>query len=190
MFGSQSRPGLASPVFFCRNPAPVLNLTIILRLALPVLLAWGSLSGVHAHEPPVTKQSAHAQSAELPRVPLEIADRRITAEVAADDSSRARGLMFRERLPADHGMLFVFPEASQQCFWMKNTPLPLSLAFIDDQGRIISLADMEPHSLQPHCAIAPALYALEMEQGWFARHGAGPGTPVHGLPRVQRRAAK
>lgn len=121
---------------------------------------------------------------------LQVGDRRITVEVAADDASRSRGLMFRERLAPNHGMLFVFPEATPHCFWMKNTPLPLSIAFIDTQGSIVSLADMQPYSLDSHCSIAPALYALEMEQGWFARHGARPGTMVKGLPRLLRQPAR
>ena len=80
-------------------------------------------------------------------------------------------------------MLFVFPTAEQRCFWMKNTPLPLTIAYIDSTGTIVSLADMQPYSLEPHCSIAPAKFALEMEQGWFGRHGLGPGTRISEAPR-------
>ena len=107
-----------------------------------------------------------------------VGSKRIVVEIASDPPSQSRGLMFRERLEKDHGMLFVFPTAEQRCFWMKNTPLPLTIAYIDKSGTIVSLADMQPYSLEPHCSIAPAQYALEMEQGWFARHGLGPGTRI------------
>ena len=90
--------------------------------------------------------------------------------------------MHRTALQPDHGMLFVFSRPESQCFWMKNTPLPLTIAFIDIHGTITSTADMQANSLQPHCSITPVQYALEMEQGWFARHGAGVGTRLEGLP--------
>ena len=169
MFGIHSCSGRRRPDFFC--------LAFLFGWAIGAafpLYAQGSFLPGQPH--------AQRQAMELPHITLRVGERGIVAEVAANDASRARGLMFRERLAPDHGMLFVFPEAIQLCFWMKNTPLPLTVAFIDTQGVIVSLADMRPLSLQPHCAIAPALYALEMEQGWFARHGAGPGTRVHGLP--------
>jgi len=121
-------------------------------------------------------------AAELQAIPLTVGPQSITAEVAADDASRSKGLMFRQSLPDNHGMLFVFARAEQYCFWMKNTPLPLSIAFIGDDGRIINLADMQPLSLDTHCALAPARYALEMEQGWFKNHHIAPGTAVQGLP--------
>ncbi len=122
------------------------------------------------------------QASELPRASLLVDTRPVTAEVAADNASRSHGLMFRQALAPDHGMLFVFPEAGPVCFWMKNTPLPLSIAFIDAEGRVINLADMQPQSLEPHCAHAPAQYALEMEQGWFRQHNVAPGSQVQGLP--------
>lgn len=138
----------------------------------------------------VIERPAQAGAAQptLPRIPLEVGGRRVIAEVAADDETRSRGLMFRQRLAPDHGMLFVFPEAMQACFWMKNTPLPLSIAFIDSRGTIINLSDMQPQSLDSHCPLAPALYALEMEQGWFARNGVRPGAQIRGLPRVVKRS--
>ena len=118
------------------------------------------------------------EASELPLKALMVGPRRIVVEIAADPASQSRGLMFRKALPPDHGMLFVFPDSEQRCFWMKNTPLPLTIAYIDSAGKIMSLADMQPYSLEPHCSIGPARYALEMEQGWFARHGLGPGTQV------------
>ena len=122
------------------------------------------------------------QASELPRVPLQVGDLPVIAEVAADNASRSQGLMFRQALSPNQGMLFVFPEAGNVCFWMKNTLLPLSIAFIDAKGRIINLADMQPLSLDPHCAAAPTRYALEMEQGWFKQNGVEPGVQVQGLP--------
>lgn len=118
---------------------------------------------------------------QLPTIKLRLGDSTLTAEVAADDQSRSHGLMFREKLPDNHGMLFVFAEPGQYCFWMKNTPLPLTIAFIDRTGRIINMADMAPLSLDTHCAMGPALYALEMEQGWFRRNGIKPGNQLQGL---------
>lgn len=177
MFGFNLLSGLVGPDFFCRRALSASALAASL-VAVP-----GSLAAESALPPSALTPQSSSPS-QLPRIRLQAGDHRITAEVAADDASRSRGLMFRERLAPDHGMLFVFPEAAQFCFWMKNTPLPLSIAFIGTQGSIVSLADMQPRSLDAHCAIAPALYALEMEQGWFARHGVRPGTTIHGLPRL------
>jgi uncharacterized membrane protein (UPF0127 family) len=125
---------------------------------------------------------ALAQAMLLPTTQLIINDHAVQAEIAATDASRAYGLMNRTSLPENHGMLFVYDEPSSVCFWMKNTPLPLSIAFIDATGRIVTLADMPPFSLDSHCPAEPALYALEMEQGWFARRQIGVGEVVKGLP--------
>ncbi|MDO5680952.1 MAG: DUF192 domain-containing protein [Pelistega sp.] len=91
----------------------------------------------------------------------------LDAEVVATDESRARGLMFRFDLPENYGMLFVFPDSQQRCFWMKNTYIPLSIAYIDEFGKIVSLHDMQAHDLSSVCSSAPAMYALEVKQGWF-----------------------
>ena len=112
----------------------------------------------------------------------------IHAEVAADFSTRAKGLMHRKGLAPNTGMLFVFDAPSQQCMWMKNTYIPLSVAFLDEQGTIINIADMQPHSEQTHCSARPALYALEMAQGWFAERNIKPGIKLGGLePAAPRR---
>ncbi len=123
---------------------------------------------------------AAAQS--LPVVELKAGMHLIRAEVAADFSSRARGLMHRKALPPNGGMLFVFDDAALHCMWMKNTYVPLSVAFIDDKGEITNIADMEPHSERSHCATRPALYALEMERGWFAQRGIKAGARLGGVP--------
>jgi uncharacterized membrane protein (UPF0127 family) len=105
----------------------------------------------------------------------------ITAEVADTPALRTRGLMGRQSLPPNHGMLFVFEQPQQQCFWMRNTPLPLTIAFLDDEGRISSMADMQPFSEATHCSQVPVRYALEMEQGWFAKRGIQPGEIIRGI---------
>jgi uncharacterized membrane protein (UPF0127 family) len=91
-------------------------------------------------------------------------------------------MMFRQSVAPNHGMLFVFEDKSQQCFWMRNTPLPLSIAFIDDDGTILQIADMAPKSDALHCSERPVRYALEMEQGWYAKKGALVGSRLRGLP--------
>jgi len=118
----------------------------------------------------------------LPTAELSVGGTPVHAEVAATPASRNLGLMFRQSLPVDHGMLFVFEADVQQCFWMKNTPLPLSIAFIDAGGRIVNIRDMQPLSEASHCPIAPIRYALEMQQGWFGMNGVQAGQAVRGLP--------
>jgi uncharacterized protein len=120
--------------------------------------------------------------AQLPTVELNAGMYLIRAEVAGDFASRARGLMHREALAANAGMLFVFEAAGPQCMWMKNTRIPLSVAFLDAKGEIINIADMTPHSEEAHCAARPALYALEMTRGWFAARGIKPGMRLGGIP--------
>jgi len=105
----------------------------------------------------------------------------ITAEVADTPALRTRGLMGRQSLAPNHGMLFIFEQPQQQCFWMRNTPLPLSIAFLDDEGRISSMADMQPLSEATHCSHVPVRYALEMEQGWFRKRGIQPGEIIRGI---------
>ena len=118
----------------------------------------------------------------LPTVKLTAGIHVITAEAATTDQTRRVGLMHRERLAPNHGMLFVFEDKSQQCFWMRNTPLPLTIAFIEDDGTIVQLADMAPRTEVSHCSQKAVRFALEMEQGWFAKRGIAPGARVSGLP--------
>jgi len=106
----------------------------------------------------------------------------ITAEVATTPQSRMIGLMMRERLAPNHGMLFVFEDKSQHCFWMRNTLIPLSIAFIEDDGTILSIADMFPKSEASTCPPRAVRYALEMDQGWFAKRGVIAGNKITGLP--------
>ncbi len=104
----------------------------------------------------------------------------IRAEVARTPEQRAIGLMHRQSLGSNDGMLFVFEQPGVQCFWMKNTLIPLSIAFLADDGSIVNIADMQPQSLDSHCSDKPVRMALEMNQGWFARKGIKPGTRLRG----------
>jgi uncharacterized membrane protein (UPF0127 family) len=106
----------------------------------------------------------------------------ITAEMATTPNSRTVGMMFRQTVAPNHGMLFVFEYKGQQCFWMRNTPLPLSIAFIDDDGTILQITDMAPKSDALHCSEHAVRYALEMEQGWYGKKGALVGSRLRGLP--------
>ncbi len=119
--------------------------------------------------------------AQLPIVQLTAGMHLVKAELAADFTTRMQGLMNRKSLAPNSGMLFVFDEPGIHCMWMKNTPLPLSVAFADAAGTIVSISDMEPHSEQSHCAARPAVYALERERGWFAKRGIKPGLRLGGL---------
>jgi uncharacterized membrane protein (UPF0127 family) len=117
------------------------------------------------------------------RLPLVVDGQTVRVEVAATPQARERGLMGRTHLAADSGMLFVFETRGRHCFWMRNTLLPLSIAFIGDDGRVAGLADMQPRTETLHCAPAEVRYALEVPQGSFLRQRLAPGAQVQGLPR-------
>lgn len=142
------------------------------RVLLALLLAWSS---------------GHAQQPSLPAVQLGAGMHLIRAEVADRDETRSLGLMHRTSLPPNGGMLFVFDTSGVHCMWMKNTLLPLSVAFLDDDGAIVNIADMQPLSETTHCAARPARYALEMTQGWFAERGIRAGTRLRGLEQLKPR---
>ena len=108
---------------------------------------------------------------------------RTEAEVAADQANRMQGLMHRNSMPANHGMLFVFTTADRHCMWMRNTLLPLSVAFLDEQGRILNIENMKPKTETSHCAAAPARFALEMNLDWFSRKGIKPGQRIGGVEK-------
>lgn len=120
----------------------------------------------------------------MPVVELSAGFHRIEAEVAGDDAQRQRGLMNRRSMAPQQGMLFVFPQRNTHCMWMRNTYLPLSVAFVDEEGVIINIEDMQPQTEDNHCARAPARYALEMNRGWFAQRGIKSGSKLRGLDRV------
>lgn len=130
--------------------------------------------------------AAATLAAELPTVELRITGYRLVAEVAATEAARTTGLMNRFSLQPDHGMLFVFKEAQPQAFWMRNTYVPLSIAFIGADGRILNIEDMTPLTENAHPSRGRALYALEMKKGWFAQRAIKAGDSVDGLDRAPK----
>ena len=129
--------------------------------------------------------SSYAQNApqmDLQRVKLSAGMHLIDTQVAVTPEQRSIGLMFRKDMPTSEGMLFVFEQAAPQCFWMKNTVLPLSAAFVADDGTIINLADMKPQTTDSHWSAQPVRYVLEMNQGWFAKKGIKAGFKLGGKP--------
>lgn len=116
----------------------------------------------------------------LPVVQLSAGMHGIRAQVASTPDQRATGLMFRREMPPHEGMLFVFEQPSVQCFWMKNTLLPLSIAFLADDGTVVNVREMQPQALDSQCSDKPVRYALEMNQGWFAKRGIKPGFKLTG----------
>jgi uncharacterized membrane protein (UPF0127 family) len=129
--------------------------------------------------------SAHAQNQQFGNTQLSAGMHLIKAEVAANQMQREQGLMFREKMAPNSGMVFVFDAPSTQCMWMKNTLLPLSVAFIDAEGRIVNVEDMQPQTLDSHCSKKPVLYALEMNLGWFKQKNIKPGMPIGNLPPLR-----
>jgi uncharacterized protein len=161
-----------------------LKLRRLLRLlhlyGLPGMLMFVSLlslfNGVQAQTSAPT--AAGQAQAKLPTLEILAGIHKISAEVAADNASRSQGLMFRDKLGANAGMLFVFERPSAQCFWMRNTQIPLSIAFIDDDGKVVNIADMKPFDESSHCSAKPVRFALEMDQGWFAKRGIKAGSAL------------
>jgi uncharacterized protein len=117
---------------------------------------------------------------DLQRTKLAIGMHQIDAQLALTPQQRQIGLMWRKSMPQHEGMLFVFEQPSQQCFWMKNTLLPLTAAFVEDDGTIVNLVDMKPQTTNPHCSAKPVRYVLEMNQGWFAKKNIKAGAKITG----------
>jgi uncharacterized membrane protein (UPF0127 family) len=129
--------------------------------------------------------AALAQTGPQPRLPtanLTAGMHVIKAELAVSPEQQATGMMFRREMPGNEGMLFVNEEAGVRCFWMKNTLVPITIAFLADDGTIVNLADMQPQSERSHCSARPVRYALEMSQGWFAKRGIQAGFRLRGGP--------
>jgi uncharacterized membrane protein (UPF0127 family) len=123
----------------------------------------------------------------LPVAPLSAGMHVIQAEVADNFVSRMTGMMHRTTMGANEGMLFVFEESGRQCMWMKNTLIPLSVAYLADDGAIVNIEDMQPQSEESHCSKAPVRFALEMNRGWFSGKGIKPGTRIRGLEKFKPR---
>ena len=146
-------------------------------VAVCAVCVWMLLLPAHVH----ATETGVAQM-DLPRTQLRVGNKaRMDVQLATTFHQRQIGLMHRTSMPADEGMLFVFPEPAMQCFWMKNTLLPLTAAFVAADGRIVNLADMQPLSEQNHCSTEPVVYVLEMNQGWFKRHGVRPGMKLRDM---------
>jgi uncharacterized membrane protein (UPF0127 family) len=126
--------------------------------------------------------SVSAQNQQFGATELSAGMHLIKAEVAANDQQRQQGLMFREKMANNAGMVFVFDAPAMQCMWMKNTLLPLSVAFIDAEGKIVNIEDMQARQLDSHCSAKPVRYALEMNLGWFKQKNIKPGTVIGNLP--------
>ncbi len=128
-------------------------------------------------------QAAPAPQTNLPKAILTLGTNAITAQIAANDGTRETGLMSRTNLATDEGMLFVFPQPRPVSFWMKDTPVPLSIAYVGPSGRILEIHDLKPLDLTAVPSASPAVaYALEVAQGWFSQHGVLAGDTISGLP--------
>lgn len=158
-------------LFLCKNT--MLNHVAIIRtrsiFIAPIFMAFGCmlLAGCQSAPKDTVKLTLYADKTHI-----------LHAKIADDESTRAQGLMFVSKMPANQGMLFVFDQDTKPCFWMKNTQIPLSLAYLDSHGVIVQFADMTPFDLTTHCAKVPVRYALEVNQGYFASHKIGIGVRV------------
>ena len=145
-------------------------------------LAAAALAGTVATALPAQAQPAAEQPQRLQAITLGAGMHNIRAELAISPEQRQKGLMYRRDLASHEGMLFVFEEPQPQCFWMRNTPTPLTIAFVADDGNIVNLADMKPFDESSHCSTLPVRYVLEMNQGWFAKRGIKAGFKLTGAP--------
>ncbi len=147
------------------------SLTLLLALS---LASWAS----------AWAQGVAGVPQRLPTILLRAGMHQITAQVAQTDAQRAVGLMYRKDMPQHEGMLFVFEQPGQQCFWMRNTLLPLAIAFLADDGSIVNIAEMKPLDETSTCSEKPVRFALEMNKGWFSQRGLKPGFKLQGAPFV------
>jgi uncharacterized membrane protein (UPF0127 family) len=126
-----------------------------------------------------------AGAQQLPRTELSAGVHLIRAEVADNFVTRMQGLMHRQTMGANEGMLFIFDEPGLECMWMKNTLIPLSVAYLADDGSIVNVEDMKPQTEDSHCTKKPVRFALEMNLGWFASKGLRPGSKLRGLEKYK-----
>lgn len=150
-------------------------------LAVALLLPIAAISTVQAQQLPAGAK----QPGEFPRARLTAGMFVIDAAVAANDADREQGLMYRTKLAPNEGMLFVFNETAVHCFWMKNTLIPLSIAFIRGDGTITDIDEMQAETTDNHCPRNNGVYALEMSKGWFTSKGIKPGMKIQGLPAAR-----
>ena len=134
----------------------------------------------------VLASSAQQAQMNLPRTKLSAGMHMLDVQLAQTPQERQIGLMFRKDMPQHEGMLFVFEQPATQCFWMRNTLIPLTAAFVADDGTIVNLADMKPQTTDSHCSTKPVRYVLEMNQGWFGKKGIKAGFKLGGAPFSKR----
>jgi uncharacterized protein len=127
--------------------------------------------------------AAAGADARLKTATVRVGPHPLKVEIVASDTDRARGLMNRKSLGRNDGMLFIFDQPAYHSMWMKNTLIPLSVAFIDAQGTILNILDMEPETLDPHMSAGPSVYAIEVNKGWFAEKKVKAGDKVTGIPK-------
>ena len=144
--------------------------------------SWARRAAVIAALCVAAVASAQDGPQKLAQVRLNAGIHNINAELASTPQQREIGLMFRNAMPANDGMLFVFEQPGQQCFWMRNTLIPLSVAFIGDDGTVVNIDDMKPQTLDSHCSAKPVRFVLEMNEGWFAKRGIKAGSRLRGGP--------
>ena len=144
--------------------------------------SWARKAGAIAMLCFAALASAQDGPQKLAQVRLTAGIHNINAELASTPQQREIGLMFRAAMPANDGMLFVFEQPGQQCFWMRNTLIPLSVAFIGDDGSVVNIDDMKPQTLDSHCSAKPVRFVLEMNEGWFAKRGIKAGSRLRGGP--------
>jgi uncharacterized membrane protein (UPF0127 family) len=159
-----------------------MTISIFQRIAGTLLLAALPFAAAHAQ---IQLGEGKPQTG-LPKITLSVGGQTITADVAATDATREKGLMFRTKMARNEGMLFVFPQIGYHAMWMRNTPINLAVAYIDEQGKIISIHEMEAFNETAHQALGPARYALEMNAGWFSQHKVQPGASISGLEKAPK----
>lgn len=159
-----------------RPPSPQETMNMLRRAAMAAFVAVVTLSS-----------QAQTPQTQLPRVQLRAGMHIIDAQLAMTPQQRNTGLMWRASMPQHEGMLFVFERPGTQCFWMKNTLLPLTAAFIADDGMIVNMADMTPQTTDSHCSSQPVRYVLEMNQGWFSKRGIQAGDRLEGFVELPKR---
>ena len=165
--------------FFMRSLVARFAVAVALPLAAITLAA----TAAPAHAQPIP--AGAKQPGDFPRAKLTAGMFVIDAAVAANDADREQGLMYRTSLAPNEGMLFVFNENAVHCFWMKNTLIPLSIAFIRADGTVTDIDEMQAETTNNHCPKNNGVYALEMSKGWFTSKGIKPGMKIHGLPAAQ-----
>ena len=170
------------------NATSHFSANFIFCLAVLVSLANSQNAGAKelASATPAAAAASSAATKKTPTLALNVGGHAVKAEIAADDATRQQGLMYRKQLPKNDGMLFIFPELGYHAMWMKDCFIPISVAYLDEAGKIISIHEMEPQTENPHRALGPARYALEMNGGWFTAHKIKAGDSIKGIEKAPK----